>query len=79
MNNKYIYTPAGVLKDVKEICTLLKKYNILTVVDSVIAMVGEDLKVDEWGIDIILGGLQKAITAPAGLTIVGISEDSKKS
>lgn len=79
MNNKYIYTPTGVLKDVKEICTLLKKYNILTVVDSVIAMVGEDLKVDEWGIDIILGGLQKAITAPAGLTIVGISEDSKKS
>lgn len=71
-------TPTGVLNDLSEICTLLKKYNILTVVDSVAAMVGENLKVDEWGIDIILGGSQKAISAPAGLTIVGISEDAKK-
>ncbi|MGO1038202.1 hypothetical protein ACTPEV_04220, partial [Clostridioides difficile] len=33
--------------------------------------------VDESKIDIILGGSQKAISAPAGLTIVGISQDAK--
>ncbi|WP_270939805.1 pyridoxal-phosphate-dependent aminotransferase family protein [Romboutsia lituseburensis] len=70
-------TPTGVLNDLSKICPLLKKYGILTVVDSVAAMVGEELKVDEWMIDIVLGGSQKAISAPAGLTIVSISEDAK--
>ncbi|ENY8312279.1 TPA: alanine--glyoxylate aminotransferase family protein [Clostridioides difficile] len=70
-------TPTGVLNDVSKICPLLKEYGILTVVDSVASMVGERLSVDESKIDIILGGSQKAISAPAGLTIVGISQDAK--
>ena len=39
-------TPTGVLNDLSKICPLLKKYNILTVVDSVAAMVSvsEDAK-----------------------------------
>ena len=41
-------------------------------------MVGEELKVDEWKVDIALGGSQKAISAPAGLTIVSISKDAKR-
>lgn len=70
-------TPTGLLNDVSKICPLLKEYGILTVVDSVAGMVGERLNVDESKIDIILGGSQKAISAPAGLTIVGISKDAK--
>ena len=72
-------TPTGVLNDLSKICPLLKRYNILTVVDSVAAMVGEEIRVDDWQIDIALGGSQKAISAPAGLTIVSISEDAKNS
>lgn len=72
-------TPTGVLNDLSKICPLLKKYNILTVVDSVAAMVGEEIRVDDWQIDIALGGSQKAISAPPGLTIVSVSEDAKKS
>ena len=34
-------TPSGVLNDISSICPLLKKYGILTVVDSVAAMFGE--------------------------------------
>ena len=71
-------TPSGVLNDIKNICPLLKKYGIVTVVDSVAAMVGEPLEIDNWGIDIILGGSQKAFSAPPGLTIVAISEDAYK-
>ncbi|MEF9992499.1 MAG: alanine--glyoxylate aminotransferase family protein [Romboutsia sp.] len=71
-------TPTGVLNDLSKVGPLLKEYNILTVVDSVAAMVGSTLKVDEWNIDIALGGSQKAISAPAGLTIVSVSEDVKK-
>ena len=42
-------------------------------------MVGEEIRVDDRQIDIALGGSQKAISAPAGLTIVSISEDAKNS
>ena len=40
-------------------------------------MVGEKLDIDNWQIDIALGASQKAISAPAGLCIVSVSEDAK--
>lgn len=69
-------TPSGMLNNVGAICKLLKKKGIMTVVDSVSAMGGEELKVDEWDIDIVIGGSQKCISAPPGLTIVSISDDA---
>lgn len=71
-------TPTGVLNPVDKICPLLKSYGILTVVDSVSAMVGEEFKVDKCQIDIALGGSQKAFSAESGLTMVSISEDARK-
>lgn len=72
-------TPTGMTNDVEKICPILKKYGILSVVDSVSAMIGEELDVDKAQIDILLGGSQKAISAPPGLTIVTISDEAKKS
>lgn len=72
-------TPSGVLNDVGSICSMLKERGILTVVDSVAAMGGEELKVDEWKIDIALGGSQKCISAPPGLSLLSISDDAFKS
>lgn len=69
-------TPSGVLNDVAAICPLLKQYGILTVVDSVAAMFGEEVKVDEWKMDIICGGSQKALSAPPGLAFVSVSRDA---
>lgn len=69
-------TPSGVLNDISKISPLLKSKNIITVVDSVAAMGGEEFLVDEWKIDIALGGSQKCISAPPGLTIVSMSEDA---
>lgn len=70
-------TPSGVLNDIHHICPLLKKYGILTVVDSVSGMFGEDVRVDDAGIDILCGGSQKAVSAPPGLTFVTVSADAK--
>ena len=84
-NNNFKYativhcdTPTGMLNNIAEICPLLKSYGIITVVDSVSAMVGESFKMDDWQVDIALGGSQKAFSAPIGLTIVSISEDAKR-
>ena len=71
-------TPSGMKNDVSKICPLLKKYGILTLVDSVSAMFGEEMRVDDYQIDILCGGSQKAVSAPPGLTFVTISEDAKK-
>ena len=70
-------TPSGMLNDIASICTLLKSYSILTVVDSVAGMFGEDVRVDDWKIDLLCGGSQKAVSAPPGLTMVTISADAK--
>lgn len=70
-------TPSGVLNDISAICPLLKQYGILTVVDSVSGMFGNEVRVDDWKIDILCGGSQKAVSAPAGLTFVTVSDDAK--
>lgn len=71
-------TPTGVMNDISKICPLFRKYGIMSVVDSVAGMVGEDVRVDDWQIDIVLGGSQKAFSAPPGLTMVCISENAQK-
>ena len=71
-------TPSGMLNDVSAICPLLKKYGILTVVDSVSASFGEPLNIDACQIDIMCGGSQKVVSAPPGLTFVVVSSDAKK-
>lgn len=70
-------TPSGMLNPIETLCPLLKKYGILTVVDSVSAMFGEEVRVDDYRIDILCGGSQKAVSAPPGLTFVIISQDAK--
>ncbi len=71
-------TPSGMLNDISRICPLLKSHGILTVVDSVSAMFGETLNVDESQIDILCGGSQKVVSAPPGLTFVVVSEAAKQ-
>ena len=69
-------TPSGVLNEIDAICPLLKQYGILTVVDAVASMFAEEIRVDDWQIDIICGGSQKALSAPPGLAFVTVSDDA---
>ena len=71
-------TPSGMLNDVSAICPLLKKYGIMTIVDSVSASFGEPMRISDWQIDIMCGGSQKVVSAPPGLTFVVISDEAKK-
>lgn len=71
-------TPSGMLNDIAAICPLLKSYGILTVVDSVSGMFGNEVNVDTSQIDILCGGSQKAISCPIGLTLITMSEDAKR-
>lgn len=69
-------TPSGVLNDIAAICPLLKQYGILTVVDAVASMFGEEVRIDDWQMDVVCGGSQKALSAPPGLAFVAVSRDA---
>lgn len=71
-------TPSGITNDVKTICKLLNSYGILTIVDTVSGMGGEEFDFDDYKVDIALGGSQKCISAPTGLTLVTISDRAKQ-
>lgn len=68
-------TPSGMLNNVYSITKVLKSYGILTVVDAVSTMFGEELDITY--VDILCGGSQKVISAPPGLTINVLSQDAK--
>jgi len=69
-------TSTGVMNPIKEIGALVKeKYpDVLVLVDAVSSMAGTDIKVDEWGLDVVLAGTQKAFALPPGLCVVTVSE-----
>ncbi|MFM1655004.1 pyridoxal-phosphate-dependent aminotransferase family protein [Brevibacillus sp. B_LB10_24] len=57
----------------KEICRIARDFNIITVTDSVSAVGGEALLIDEWGVDFAIIGAQKALAGPNGVSAVSIS------
>jgi len=71
-------TPSGITNPIHEITPLLKEAGILTVVDAVSAVGGEKIETDAWGIDILLVGSQKCLSAAPGLTLLTVSEDAFK-
>lgn len=71
-------TPTGVTNDVFALNKVLEKYNILSIVDSVSAVGGEEMKFDESGIGMLLMGSQKCLSLPPLLSLVTISKKMEK-
>ena len=71
-------TPSGITNNIKEIAGALNKRGILTIVDSVSAIGGEEINFDEDKVDILIGGSQKCLSAPVGLTTITISQRAKE-
>ncbi|MBE0478171.1 alanine--glyoxylate aminotransferase family protein [Candidatus Aerophobetes bacterium] len=69
-------TPVGITNPVKEICQLAKEYEVITIVDSVAALGGMEIKPDEWGIDICICGSQKCLSCPPALAPISVSQDA---
>ena len=72
-------TSTGLMNPVKEIGEIVKKFDdVLFLVDAVSGMAGTEIRVDDWGIDMCLAGVQKAFALPAGLTVASVSDDLLK-
>lgn len=70
----HVDTSTGVKVDPEPISKLAKKYDVLSILDGVCSVAGEEIKQDEWGIDIVLTGSQKAIGVPPGLALLVASQ-----
>ncbi len=67
-------TPSGTLNPIAEIGEMKKHFGVpLFYVDAVSSWGGVELKADEWGVDILLGGSQKCFSAPPSMTLVAVS------
>ena len=66
----HVDTSTGVLVPLKEYATIAQQYGALVVVDGVCSVAGQELRMQEWGIDIALTASQKALAVPAGLALV---------
>ena len=69
-------TSTGVRHDVEAIAKLLKEAGsgALLVVDGITGLGTTHFDVDGWGIDVLIGGSQKAVMIPPGLAYLSVSE-----
>ena len=67
-------TSTTVLHPVREIAALTRASDALLVVDGITAVGATDVRMDEWGIDVLITGSQKAIMLPPGLAFIALSE-----
>ncbi|MBE0423029.1 MAG: alanine--glyoxylate aminotransferase family protein [Lutibacter sp.] len=70
----HVDTSTGVLVNPKSIAELAKKYNVLSILDGVCSVAGEEIQQEEWGIDVVLTASQKAIGVPPGLALLVVSQ-----
>jgi aspartate aminotransferase-like enzyme len=66
-------TSTGTQHDVKAMGLAVKKTNALFVVDAITGIGTMPLAIEDWGLDIVIGGSQKAFMIPPGLAFVAIS------
>jgi aspartate aminotransferase-like enzyme len=71
-------TSTGVANDLRAIGEVLRSRPALLLVDAVSSLGGMELRMDEWGLDVVVTGSQKALMCPPGLTFMGVSEKAWK-
>ncbi len=64
----------GVRHDVEGVARLLRGSETLLVVDAITGLGTTRFDVDGWGVDVIIGGSQKAVMIPPGLAYLAVSE-----
>jgi aspartate aminotransferase-like enzyme len=71
----YNETSTGVLNPLRELAKVAKERDKLVFVDAVSAMGAAEIKVDEWGLDLVFSSSQKAFGVPPGLAMATVSEE----
>jgi aspartate aminotransferase-like enzyme len=67
-------TSTGVRNDLAAVAAAAREFPVLVIVDAISSLGAIDLRMDEWGLDVVITGSQKALMAPPGLALLSVSE-----
>ena len=71
-------TSTGAAHDVRAIADAVRKTGAILVVDAITGLGTMPLDIDGWGLDVVIGGSQKAFMIPPGLAFLSISPKAWK-
>jgi aspartate aminotransferase-like enzyme len=67
-------TSTGVVNDIRALAEVARSHGALLAVDAVSGLGAVDLPQDDWGVDVVASGSQKALMCPPGLAFASVSE-----
>jgi aspartate aminotransferase-like enzyme len=68
-------TSTGVVSDLQAIAACIREHSdALICVDAISSMAVHELRMDQWGVDVVVSSSQKGLMSPAGLATVALSE-----
>ncbi|HNX68114.1 MAG TPA: alanine--glyoxylate aminotransferase family protein [Candidatus Omnitrophota bacterium] len=70
-------TSTAVLSDIKAIGAIVAKTGALLIVDAISGLGADRLETDNWNVDLVIAGSQKALMLPPGLAFLSVSEKAK--
>lgn len=72
-------TSTATVHPIRELAALLRRWpHTLFMVDAITAVGAMPLEMDDWGLDVVIGGSQKAFMLPTGLSFIALSEKAFK-
>jgi aspartate aminotransferase-like enzyme len=67
-------TSTGIVHDIQAIAETVRRHGAILVVDAVSGLGAAELRQDDWGVDVVVAGSQKALMCPPGLAFASVSE-----
>src|SRR5690242_1197016 len=71
-------TSTGAAHDIRAMSAAVKKTDAILVVDAITGLGTMPLDIDGWGLDVVIGGSQKAFMVPPGLAFLSVSPKAWK-
>ena len=66
-------TSTGAAHDVRSMAAAIRKTEAIFVLDAITGLGTETLDIDGWGLDVVIGGSQKAFMIPPGMAFIALS------
>ncbi len=64
----------GVVNDIRVLAAIAHDHGAVICVDAISALGAVDLQQDDWGVDVVIAGSQKALMCPPGLAFASVNE-----
>jgi serine---pyruvate transaminase len=67
-------TSTGIVHDIQAIAEVARRHDVILAVDAVSGLGATELRQDDWGVDVVVAGSQKALMCPPGLAFASVSD-----